>query len=375
MDDTELDPTALARRIRAGTAPFLLDVRAESDFEEWRIPGSRNVPVYEDLLERDFSSLATHLDDLPDEREIAVVCGAGVTSARAATFLRERGYDAKSVENGMRGWARVHLDDPVDGAPGVVQVVRPGKGCLSYLVGDGEQTLVVDPSQYAGEYRWLADEYALEIVGVLDTHLHADHVSGGQRLADVLDVPYYRHAADTGDDETDVSPVAEGETLDVGERAVTVRHTPGHTAGSVTLELDEALCTGDTLFLESVGRPDLEDADEDAVRAAAHRLYESLDRLLDYPDDTLVLPGHVGETDLDGERPVAATLADLRASDANDLLAHVVAGEEGRFVDAVLGGLGEEPANFQRIKEINRGAKPGIDVEDLELGPNNCAIE
>ncbi|GGL37115.1 hypothetical protein GCM10009037_20820 [Halarchaeum grantii] len=372
MSETELDPTVLARRIHAGDAPFVLDVRAEPEHEAWHIPGSVNVPIYEDLLERDFGSLAEHLDDLPDGRDIVVVCGAGVTSARAARFLRERGYDAFSVADGMRGWARVHLDEPVEGVPGVVRVVRPGTGCLSYLVGDGERALVVDPSQYAGEYRRLEEEYALEVVGVLDTHLHADHVSGARRLADALDVPHYRHPADVAATEDGVTPLADGGTLAAGERTVGVLHTPGHTEGSVTLDLGGALCTGDTLFLGSVGRPDLADADDEAVRAAARRLYESLERLLDYPDDTVVLPGHAADGTTS---PLTASLGHLRESEGNAFLAHVVAGDERAFVDAVRDGLGEEPANFERIKEINRGATPGIDVEDLELGPNNCAIE
>lgn len=105
MDNPELSPSEVDRRLADDTDDlFVLDVRSEDDYERRRIEGSRNLPIYEDLLADDYSSLEAHLDDLPDDREIATVCVAGVTSARAAAFLRDRGYDARSVSGGMREW-------------------------------------------------------------------------------------------------------------------------------------------------------------------------------------------------------------------------------------------------------------------------------
>ncbi|WP_336000241.1 rhodanese-like domain-containing protein [Halorientalis halophila] len=108
MSNTDIEVAEVARRLATEDAPdlFVVDVRETDDYASHRIPGSANVPVYEDLLQYDFSGLETHLDDLPDDEEIAVVCKAGVTSARAAEFLRAHGFDAKSVSNGMRAWRR-----------------------------------------------------------------------------------------------------------------------------------------------------------------------------------------------------------------------------------------------------------------------------
>lgn len=110
MGNTDIDPAEVARRIDEDDAAdlFVLDVRSEDDYEEWRIDGSTNLPIYEELLEDDYSTLEEHLDELPKDTEIAVVCVAGVTSARAAEFLREHGFDAKSVDGGMNDWRRVH---------------------------------------------------------------------------------------------------------------------------------------------------------------------------------------------------------------------------------------------------------------------------
>jgi len=175
---------------------FVLDVRNEEDYEEWRVAGSHNVPIYDQLLDDDFTGLEASLDEIPEEKEIVVVCVAGITSVAAAEFLRERGYDATSMDDGMNGWGRVHVAYEVDDVDGVVQIVRPGTGCVSYLVHDGGEGVVVDPSLYVDEYRQYAAERDVELVGAVDTHAHADHVSGGRSLAADLDVPYYLNPTD-----------------------------------------------------------------------------------------------------------------------------------------------------------------------------------
>ena len=372
MSNTKFDPSEIARRVQDDEAEelFVLDVRREEDFEEWQIPGSMNVPVYDELLEYDYSTLEDHLDELPEDKEIAVVCVAGITSARAAEFLREHGYDAESIDNGMNGWGRVHRQYDLSAADGVIQTIRPGTGCVSYLVHDDGEAVVVDPTQYIEEYLAIADEQDFEIVGVADTHAHADHVSGARRLAGELDVPYYLHGEDAGELDG-VTELTDDDTIPVGDRTLDVIYTPGHTPGSVSFEYSNVLLSGDTLFLRSVGRPDLEDSSEDAVREAASKLFESLERLTNYKDGTLVLPGHFSDETV---RPLATDLGELQEETTNELLSYVEADDETAFVETIVDSLADEPANYNEIKQINWGKEqPGGDVESLELGPNNCA--
>lgn len=344
---------------------FLLDVRRERDYERWHIDGTYNVPLYDQLLEGNYRGLEAALDELPSDVPIYVVCVAGITSARAAAFLRERGYDATSMADGMLGWGRVHRAYEIEDADGVIQVVRPGTGCLSYLVHDGGEAVVVDPSLYGREYLDVARERELEIVGVVDTHVHADHVSGGPQLAATLAVPYYLHDADGEHLDRYVS-VENGDRIAVGDRALEVMSTPGHTPGSVSLRLGDVLFSGDTLFIRGVGRPDLEDGDEATVRRAAARLFTTLREVSDMPDETLVLPGHFSSEPV---RPLVTTLGELRT--ANELL--TIDGEKA-FVDVIVESLGETPANYRRIKRVNRGLEPLTEeTAQLELGPNNCA--
>ncbi|WP_458188417.1 MBL fold metallo-hydrolase [Haladaptatus sp. NG-WS-4] len=363
----EVSPSEVAER-RDDDELFVLDVRNEDDYEEWAVSGSYNVPIYDELLDEDFSGLESSLDEIPKDEEIAVICVAGVTSAYAAEFLTERGYEARSVADGMRGWGRVHQAYEVDGERGVLQIVRPGTGCVSYLVYDGDEALVVDPSQYVSRYRDIADEYGVEIVGAVDSHAHADHISGGREIADKFDVPYYLHEDDTGSLD-EYTPIQDGETLPVGDRELEVIHTPGHTPGSASFAFGGSVLSGDTLFLQSVGRPDLEDGSEEAIREAASDLFESLQRLADRPDDTIVLPGHFSDEEI---RPLATTLYSVETD--NELFELVEDDDESQFVETIVESLSDTPNNYQQIKHINWGDEPlDDDAEDLELGPNNCA--
>ncbi|WP_430503557.1 MBL fold metallo-hydrolase [Haloparvum sp. PAK95] len=372
MSNTDIEAVEVARRIADEDAEdlFVLDIRNEDEYEEWQIPGSANIPVYDELLEYDYSGLEAHLDELPQDEEIAVVCIGGVTSARAAEALREHGFDAKSIHGGMNAWGRVHREYDVSDVGGVVQVVRPGTGCVSYLVHDGEEAVVVDPTQYIDYYLDLADRRDLDVVGVADTHAHADHVSGAPRLTRELDVPYYLHSEDAGELDG-LTELSDGDTISVGNRELDVLHTPGHTPGSVSFRFGDALLTGDTLFLRSVGRPDLEDSSEDAVREASKLLFDSLEKLTASPDDTVVLPGHFSDEQV---RPLATNLGELQTEATNELLSYVESGDEEEFVETIVESLSDEPANYNEIKQINWGREePGSDAESLELGPNNCA--
>ncbi|PSQ16501.1 MBL fold metallo-hydrolase [Halobacteriales archaeon QS_8_69_26] len=360
----EISPREVADR-RDDPDLFVLDVRNEDDVADWPIEGAHNLPIYDQLLDHDFSGLEAGLDELPTDREIAVVCVGGVTSARAANWLRERGYDARSMTDGMRGWGRAHRPFEVDAVEGVVQVVRPGTGCVSHLVHDGGEAVVVDPSIFVGVYEDLAADLGVELVGAVDTHAHADHVSGGRRLAADYGIPYYLHPDDAGS-LTEYEPVEDGDRIPVGDRDLAVLFTPGHTPGSVSLRFGDALLAGDTLFIRGVGRPDLEGSDEDEWRGAARDLHASLRRLSELPDETVVLPGHFSDED---ERPLTRRLGALQ--EENELFGTA---DEDAFVDRIVAGLSATPGNYQQIKRINWGEEPLTEeAADLELGPNNCA--
>jgi len=172
-------------------------------------------------------------------------------------------------------------------------------------------------------------------------------------------------------DGDEMRPVEGGDSLAVGTATIAVRPTPGHTSGMTTYRVDDHLAlTGDTLFLDSVARPDLEDGD-DGARAAAEQLYDTLhDRLLTLPNDTLIGPAHFG--DAETARDDGAHLATLGS--VVDRLPLLSVDKEV-FVDRVLANMPPRPANYEEIIAANLGqtTPSAADAFTMELGPNNCA--
>lgn len=366
---SEITPDTVSERLEGDSSDLLiLDIRPQQGFEEWHIPGSEHIEVYDELKDDPLSAVEA-LEQLPRDSEIVTVCRVGKVSAIATDVLKEMGYEAATLVDGMEGWGRVHRSAsiPIDTGD-LIQVARPGTGCLSYVFVSEGEAIVVDPSQYVDHYEDVLDRTGATLSAVLETHAHADHVSGARDLARSHDVPYYLHPADSGDLEW-TTDLEDGQVIEVGTTAVDVIHTPGHTAGSVTFAIGtEALLTGDTLFLESVGRPDLEGGGETVVRTRAATLSESLQRLLDNPDEAFVLPAHDPGSP---SPPTGATLGEVR--ERNDMLGY----DREAFVDAITANIPVTPPNHERIKAANVGESPLEDDEARsdELGPNQCAAE
>jgi glyoxylase-like metal-dependent hydrolase (beta-lactamase superfamily II) len=346
----------------------VLDVRPAAERAEWAIPGSLHVDAYDALKAGEANALAGV--ELPLDRPVVTVCGAGKTSLTAAAQLRERGVDARSLAGGMHAWS---LAWNVAEAPlptsrtRVVQVRRTGKGCLSYLVGSDSEAAVVDPSLAPELYIELAAGYGVVITHVLETHIHADHLMRSRALADWTGATLHVPATDRVS--FPVSPLQPGDLVDIGNATLRVIPTPGHTPESVSYLLDgEALFTGDTLFLDSVGRPDLE-ATPEAGRQRAHALFHSLQRLLALPPATLVFPGHTSRpVPFDG-LPLRATLREIRERGG------MLSLDEAAFVQTILSRIPPTPPNHHQIVAMNEaGILPEGALTDLEAGANRCAV-
>jgi glyoxylase-like metal-dependent hydrolase (beta-lactamase superfamily II) len=249
----------------------------------------------------------------------------------------------------------------------IIQVRRTGKGCLSYVVGSNGEAAVIDPSVEAGIYMDLARSRGLTIRYVLDTHVHADHLSRARELASRTGAMLLLPPQDRV--RFRFVPAADGARIQVGRSALVAVHTPGHTPESSCYVLGgAAVFTGDTVFTSGIGRPDLH-ADPEQARQRARALFASLARIVQLDQALLVLPGHTSDpVPFDG-RAIAAPLHEV-ASWLSDWL-----GSETDFVDRVTSNLPPTPPNFARIIELNEAGEAAAgDPTDLEAGANRCAL-
>ncbi|TQQ82178.1 MBL fold metallo-hydrolase [Halonotius roseus] len=376
-DVPSIEPETLKRRIDS-EAVTLLDVRMASEYEKWHIDDesveSINIPYFEFLDEAVDDEV---LAQIPDDRELIVLCAKGGASEYVAGSLLEYDYDAIHLEDGMTGWARLYDAVEVtnyDGAGTLLQYQRPSSGCLGYLVYDDGEAAVIDPLRaFTDRYLDDADELGVDLQYALDTHIHADHISGVRDLdAEGIEGVIPEAAVDRGVTYADeLTTAADGDEFQVGDATIETVATPGHTTGMTSYLVDDSLlATGDGLFIESVARPDLEEGDEGAPDAA-RMLYDSLqERVLTLPDETLIGGAHFS----DAAEPAAdgsytAPIGDL----VEEMDALTLPKEE--FVDEILAEMPPRPANYEEIIATNLGQQTADDEEafTLELGPNNCA--
>ena len=379
-DQLEVAPPELARRLEAGEELQVLDVRDPA-----RLAAGVVSPVpSERFLNIRGSELVAMADPseagLSTDRDVVVICGRGNDSLRVAAWLTVAGYRAKSLAGGINAWMHLSLSRPLptpEGFDRLIQFDRPGKGALGYLlVSDGE-AMAVDVSLYPEPWLQEAERAEARITAVVDTHVHADYISGGPDLAASLGVPWYLHPADMVypyDGTPGVlpfTPIADGESIPLGRGTIRAIHTPGHTEGSVTLIAgDRAVLTGDFLFVQSVGRPDLARRTEEW----SEQLWESTHQALTgWDEDWLVLPAHYGDdSERCEDRTVGREMGRLRESN----VALRLAADREKFVYWVNAQEAPAPEAYSRIKAINVGlVEVGqAEADLLEAGRNECAI-
>jgi hydroxyacylglutathione hydrolase len=256
------------------------------------------------------------------------------------------------------------------------QLVHDDLGCASYFVGDEDAGVaaVVDPRLDIDAYLELARYVGVTIEHVLETHTHADHVSGHGRLAAATGATI--HVNRLAGAAYDHEPFDDGWRLELGDVRVEAVHTPGHRPEHTAFVISDtsrgedpwAVLSGDTLFVGDVARPDLAVDKDEGARGIFHSLHE---RLLTLPDEVEVWPAHLGGSMCGGpgmDMKVSSTIGFERRHNA--LLSE---DSEDRFVERALAGLGPQPPNFRRIVEINRGAEGGIATPPAPLSPRQVA--
>jgi glyoxylase-like metal-dependent hydrolase (beta-lactamase superfamily II) len=372
-----VSPAALREKIEAGERLLLLDTRDGDTHRSFPFEATGPVRLLNLPYDEFLGDVERGLIALPAPAEagrVVTFCYRGGTSVAVARALRRAGYDAVNLEGGMRGWSEqvvpVVVPDSeaaLGAGAALVQLRRLGKGCLGYAVLTDGEALLVDVGRNAEAALLLVESRGSRVVRVADTHLHADHISGGPAVASDTGATYSLPHEDGAGVAAKFAPVRDGETWRLGTVTVRAVHTPGHTDGSTSYLVGERyLLTGDTLFVTGVGRPDLSGQGERLARVLHRTLTATLPAL---PDDLVVLPAHISGTRELGQGGVAAArLGDLKRTTLGRLEA-----DPDAFARRLLASLPEQPPNYETIRAANRGT-PVQDPSELEYGPNRCAV-
>ncbi|MFH5183719.1 MBL fold metallo-hydrolase [Paenibacillus sp. TAB 01] len=354
---------------------FILDVRNESDFNDWKIEGNQvkiiNQPYF-DLID----GVDTVLDLIPDHQEVLVVCAKEGSSKFVAEQLLEAGKRQISyLIGGMHSWSEhlepVKIGDLKDGGE-IIQFVRIGKGCLSYMVISNGEAAVIDAVRMTDVFADYARKNHVIIKHTIDTHLHADHISGGRQLAARTGGTYWLPPKDADEVRFAYEKLEDGKSIEVGNTRIKIQpvYSPGHTIGSTSLIVDDQyLLSGDILFVKSIGRPDLAGQAADWVSDLRTTLYERYKQL---SENLIVLPAHFGKFTELGERGrVSARLGDLYKENPGLNIQDAAA-----FRSTVTENLPPQPNAYQEIRQTNMGKIIPSEQEqwEMETGPNRCAV-
>lgn len=367
-----------------GSRRFILDVRNQDDFKRWRVEGREslqviNIPYFEFIEDEEeaFSRLPAGIDS------VLVVCAKEGSAQFVAEILQSRGIQASYLAEGIVSWGD-HYDvrDVANTEFGrIVQVARPARGDLSFVVISQGDAAIIDPLRHTDFYLRVMEDAGARLTHILDTHAHADHISGGPTLAQQTGAPYFLHAYDAIHP-MDMLParitynqLSDGQEFQVGQYRVRVIWFPGHTLGQVNYLFTDPngqtyLFSGDGIFLNSFGRPDLGGKGNEWAPILYDSLYNRLPPHL--KNNTLILPAHFSLLDEDdGQGRFAKTYGQVLQE--NSALRH---SSKEDFLEFVLSHLPKFPKEYIQIKRVNIGLVEPSEEEasELELGKNICAL-
>ena len=359
---------------------FLIDVREPKEYAEWHIENSVNIPLSE--LSKEES-----LSQIPKDKEIITICPSGIRATIGKYIMQRYGYDVKILEGGLIAWSteneQAHKEFKIDDFKvNVIQFRRIGKGCMSYMIESNGEMAVIDPVFSIDTYIQTAKKFNANITKVYDTHQHADHISAAKALAEKVTATLYRSAYEQYKDEDkgeqilssliSIEKLHDNDIQNIGSVSLKVIHTPGHTPGSLSFILgdNKLLFTGDILFVDGIGKPNL----RDKAKEFAENLYNTIQqKIMRLPEDILILPAHF-EKDVKAEVILASTLGDIKKK--SQFLNPNITKEE--FIQKISSKVMAYPPNYREIISINKGERPIqtslSEIFDLEMGPNRCSL-
>lgn len=355
---------------------LVLDVRNEDDFDRFKVEGPysfemTNIPYF-DFMEKEDASIAK----VPKDKPIKVICAKEGSARYVGEILISHGFENVSyLAGGIKSWGNLLAPKRINSESDpyyLFQFIRPGKASCNYgLIYKGEMA-VFDPSRNSEFYQSFAETFNAKIVCSFETHLQADYISGSKQIANNTCADIFAHIGDFKNASFQYKEVCDSETYFVGKNGPEIRalHVPGHTPGSTSYIIDEKyLISGDTVFIHSIGRPDLGGKAEEWSKS----LFESLTKKVQSLDHNInVLPGHYMDwTEANSDLFFSEKLGKIIENNAD---VYQMESPE-QFTQFIKDHMRESPKVYSEIRKVNIGwLDVDIDVADImDLGKNECA--
>lgn len=359
----------------SGSPDFvLLDVRNEKEFANWYVEGPALFPYINIPYFNFMEDLQESVSMIPAGEKVRIVCAKEGSAKYVAEQLVANGFDDVGyLAGGIVSWGNVlaaRKVSPADAPYELFQVIRPGKAACGHLLICGKEAMAFDPSRNVDFYIDFAKEKGAEIVKTFETHRQADYISGSMLLAEKTGASMMVKKEDFLGADFSFEAIEDGQVFTCGEPATEVKaiHTPGHTMGSTSYLIDNKyLLSGDTVFINTAGRPDLGGKSEEWSRY----LYLTLTlKLRSLADDIFVLPGHYTEWDEANEDGIfMESLGNIRK---NNVAFHIP--NELKFAEFIEANLRPQPGVYSQIRRVNGGwlAVEEDEANIMDLGKNEC---
>lgn len=353
---------------------LLLDVRNGKDFARFPVEGPYPIAMqnltYFDFMEIEEECVAK----LPRDKPIRVLCASEGSAQFVAEILDNNGFgDIGFLQGGIKAWGNLLV--PVLLNPGeeyqLYQFIRPGKASCSYGLAAGGELMLFDPSRSIDFYLDFAARHNLKLIRTCETHLQADYIAGSRFLLDRSGVEMMANDNDFRGARIAYTSLIDGQRLPFSGDGPDVHamFTPGHTPGSTSYLIDNRwMISGDTVFLQSIGRPDL----GGKVEEWSDILFHSLQEVQRLDHAMMVLPGHyISWQEANAKLAFAAPLGEAIAHNKEIYAID----NTTDFLAFIKDNMREQPKEYATIRKINANLENVDDdkAEELDLGKNECA--
>ncbi len=353
---------------------LILDVRNDKDFKRFHVEGPHALNLlnisYYDFMEDEEEIVA----QVPQNKSIRIVCAQEGSAKYVAEILTAHGFeDVGYLSGGIKTWGNLLVPEIICEEDNfeLYQFIRPGKASCSYGLIQADEIMLFDPSRNLDFYLNFAKSKDCRIIKTFETHLQADYIAGSRMISTMTGAQFLTNEQDFNGSKIIYTPLRDGENISFprGEPIIKVLFTPGHTPGSTSFIIaDKYIISGDTIFIKSIGRPDLGGKADEWSKL----LFKSIEKIKTMPEELLVLPGHFSQWNEANKKLNFCSSLGAVKKDNQEIFSIT---NDSDFTLFIKKNMREQPPEYADIRLVNANLKTLDEPQQeiLDLGKNECA--